>query len=80
MTDDVRVTRSGDVVGTPAYMAPEQARGERVDYRADIYALAAIAYRWLTGRPVVSGKDLHNALYQTVHVMPQPPRSLPATR
>jgi len=66
----------GRVVGTPAYMAPEQARGERVDFRADIYALAAISYRWLTGRPVVSGKDLHNALYQTVHVMPQPPSAL----
>jgi serine/threonine-protein kinase len=66
----------GRVVGTPAYMAPEQARGERVDYRADVYALAAISYRWLTGRPVVAGKDLHNALYQTVHVMPQQPSTL----
>jgi serine/threonine-protein kinase len=66
----------GKVVGTPSYMAPEQARGERVDHRADVYALAAIAYRWLTGRPVVTGKDLHNALYQTVHVMPQQPSSL----
>ena len=66
----------GKVVGTPAYMAPEQARGERVDHRADVYALAATAYRWLTGRPVCSGKDLHNALYQTVHVMPQKPSGL----
>ena len=57
-------------------MAPEQARGEKVDHRADVYALAAIAYRWLTGRPVCSGKDLHNALYQTVHVMPQQPSTL----
>jgi eukaryotic-like serine/threonine-protein kinase len=66
----------GKVVGTPAYMAPEQAKGERVDHRADVYALAAIAFRWLTGRPVVAGKDLHNALYQTVHVMPQQPSAL----
>jgi eukaryotic-like serine/threonine-protein kinase len=63
----------GKVVGTPSYMAPEQARGERVDHRADVYALAAIAYRWLTGRPVVAGRDLHTALYQTVHVMPDRP-------
>ncbi len=63
----------GKVVGTPAYMAPEQARGEKVDHRADLYALAAIAYRWLTGRPVCGGKDLHAALYQTVHVMPLRP-------
>jgi len=66
----------GKVVGTPAYMAPEQARGEKVDHRADVYALAAISYRWLTGRPVCSGKDIHNALYQTVHVMPQQPSTL----
>ena len=66
----------GKIVGTPAYMAPEQARGEKVDHRADLYALGAIAYRWLTGRPVTSGKDLHNALYQTVHVMPPRPSEL----
>jgi serine/threonine-protein kinase len=66
----------GKVVGTPAYMAPEQARGEKVDHRADLYALAAIAYRWLTGRPVCGGKDLHAALYQTVHVMPLAPSTL----
>ena len=66
----------GKVVGTPAYMAPEQARGEKVDHRADLYALAAIAYRWLTGRPVCGGKDLHAALYQTVHVMPLKPSTL----
>ncbi len=66
----------GKVVGTPAYMAPEQAKGDKVDFRADLYALGAIAYRWLTGRPVTGGKDLHNALYQTVHVMPQQPSTL----
>jgi serine/threonine-protein kinase len=66
----------GHVVGTPAYMAPEQARGERVDHRADLHALAAIAYRCLTGRPVASGPDAHAALYQVVHAMPARPSAL----
>ncbi len=76
LADHSGTLTSGHVVGTPAYMSPEQARGEKVDHRADLYALAAIAYRWLTGRPVVTGKDLHTALYQTVHVMPQRPSTL----
>ena len=66
----------GHVVGTPAYMAPEQARGERVDPRADLYALSAIAYRWLTGRPVCSGDDVHAALYHVVHVAPLRPSAI----
>ena len=63
----------GRVVGTPAYMAPEQARGEVVSPAADVYALAAIAYRCLTGRPPFSGKDLPTTLYNVCYSMPPQP-------
>lgn len=66
----------GAVVGTPSYMAPEQARGRPVDVRADLYALAAIAYRCLTGRPPFVGPDVPSILYDVVHTMPACPSGL----
>ncbi|MEZ4404770.1 MAG: serine/threonine-protein kinase [Kofleriaceae bacterium] len=67
---------AGHVIGTPAYMAPEQARGEDVDHRADCYALAAIAYRCLTGHPAFTGKDVPTTLYDVVYKMPTRPSLL----
>jgi serine/threonine-protein kinase len=63
----------GSIVGTPAYMSPEQARGGKVDQRTDIHALACIAYRCLTGRPPFSGKDIPSIMYSAVHSMPEAP-------
>jgi hypothetical protein len=71
----------GSVVGTPAYMAPEQARGLDVDHRADVYSLAAIVYRALTGHPAFTGKDVPSTLYEVVYRVPTQPSilaSLPA--
>jgi serine/threonine-protein kinase len=66
----------GHVVGTPAYMAPEQARGEDVDHRADVYSLTAIIYRALTGHPAFSGKDVPSTLYDVVYRVPTQPSIL----
>ncbi len=69
----------GALVGTPAYMAPEQARMQTVDHRADVYSLAAVAYRALTGKPVFAGPEIASVLYQVVHDTPAAPSTLTRT-
>jgi serine/threonine-protein kinase len=64
------------IVGTPQYMAPEQALGEEVDHRVDCYALAAIAYRALTGVLQFRGREIAAILHQVVYVMPKAPSAL----
>ncbi|MDX2086997.1 MAG: serine/threonine-protein kinase [Kofleriaceae bacterium] len=66
----------GHVIGTPAYMAPEQARGEDVDHRADVYSLAAILFRAVTGHPAFTGKDVPTTLYDVVYRIPTQPTLL----
>ena len=55
------------IVGTPSYMAPEQAEGEEVTHRTDLYSLGVIAYRALTGRPAFSADSPAAILYQVVN-------------
>lgn len=75
LVDGETLTRD-QLVGTPAYMSPEQARGEKVDHRTDIYSLAVLAYRALTGRPAFSGRDAVAILYAVMNQTPPPPSSL----
>ena len=67
---------AGHVVGTPSYMAPEQASGGTVDHCTDLYALAAIAYRSLTGHPPFAGGEIAETLYRVVHTRPRRPSEL----
>jgi serine/threonine-protein kinase len=61
------------IVGTPSYMAPEQANGTEVTHRTDLYALGVIAYRALTGHPAFEGEKTAEILYKVVHAMPLRP-------
>ena len=56
--DACRLTTTGMVLGTPMYMSPEQARGERVDHRADLFALGVIVYEMLAGKTPFEGSGL----------------------
>ena len=68
------LTRTGDLVGTPAYMSPEQARSKAADARSDVYALGATLYEVLCLRPPFEGSDLGEIVQQVLTKDPPPLR------
>src|SRR5262245_10177961 len=64
------LTAMGQIVGTPDFMSPEQATGEKVDARSDVFSAAAVSYLILTGRPPFTGPDLRRTLEALLHEHP----------
>jgi serine/threonine-protein kinase len=73
--EDGQALTKDQAVGTPAYMAPEQIQGLKVTHQTDQYALAALAYRALTGQPPFSGDDIPKILMDVLLRMPEPPQA-----
>jgi serine/threonine-protein kinase len=81
---DTQLTKTGYVIGSPKYMAPEQILGKKVDERADVYSLGVIMYEMMTGQPPYSRGDHMSVMYQHVQgkakspieVNPQLPKPL----
>ena len=68
----VGITRLGTYLGTPAYSAPEQIRGEEIDHRADIFSLGVILYELLTGKVAFDGRHTTEVLHATMREQPIP--------
>ncbi len=77
--DGPALTKTGMIMGTPSYMSPEQAKGQKIDHRTDIYAVGAILYALLTGRKPFEGNDPTSIMARVLREDPPPPRGVEPT-
>jgi formylglycine-generating enzyme required for sulfatase activity len=76
LASNVQLTQSGAVLGTPAYMAPEQASAKPVDHRCDLFSLGCVLYQMATGERPFVGEDTMSVLMALARYDPTPPRQL----
>ncbi|PWT71837.1 MAG: hypothetical protein C5B46_07685 [Proteobacteria bacterium] len=73
------LTHSGEVLGTPNYMSPEQVKGKELDGRTDLFSLGVILYEMATGERPFSGQNVTTVIYKIIHETPPAPRELDVT-
>ncbi|TWU38628.1 protein kinase domain-containing protein [Novipirellula artificiosorum] len=76
--DDASMTRSGVIAGTPQYMSPEQAHGDSIDHRSDLFSLGSLIYYMLTGRSPFRAETTMGVLHRIVNDEPRPIREINA--
>ena len=77
--DDSVMTATGQIIGSPSYMSPEQVAGNEVTPRSDVYSLAVVAYEMLTGQSPFHARTITAVIYRVMHDDPPPPRHWNAT-
>jgi serine/threonine-protein kinase len=76
--DAMNLTRTGDILGSPLYMSPEQCMGNKMDARSDIYSLGCVMYQALVGITPLKGENAVQLIFRHVHDMPPRPSSIKA--
>lgn len=72
---ETALTRSGELVGTPNYMSPEQIKGEPLDQRSDIFSVGLVMYEWLSYRRAYNSESIHTLLHDIIYNDPPPLRT-----
>jgi eukaryotic-like serine/threonine-protein kinase len=73
--EGTRMTRTGNIIGTPQYMSPEQLRGESLDGRSDLYSLGVLLYEMITGKMVFEAENTAGFMHKHLSEAPVPPRT-----